>query len=370
MLKSFSVENYKNFSDKLTLSFDSVRKYNFNNQYVKDGLLNKILVVGKNACGKTNLGFALFDIVYTLTDNYRHPLQVDGPSFLNGSTRKGYAEFVYEFADRGKTYEYTYRKTAPTVIIYESLKVDGETVFARDGQKGDYVGLSGYNAGQLRIDLGDGSLSVLRFIVNNTLQSEDSPLKYIMDFANGMLYFKTDQEGNMFMGLHKSSSLISEYIINNGLVTEFNKILRDIGEIDINLETVRVGGMQNVLVQNLGNKKLVFDAIASSGTKTFMLFYYWYKQFGKVTFLFMDEFDAYYHYEMAEKVLKLVAEMDSFQTVFTSHNTTLIGNNVLRPDCYMLLEKGVLKNFPDRTDREIREGHNIEKMYRNGEFDE
>ena len=370
MLKSFSVENYKNFSDKLTLSFDSVRKYNFNNQYVKDGLLNKVLVVGKNACGKTNLGYALFDIIYTLTDNYRHPLQVDGPSFLNGSTRKGYAEFVYEFADRGKTYEYTYRKTAPTVIIYESLKVDGETVFARDGQEGDYGGLSGYNAGQLRIDLGDGSLSVLRFIVNNTLQFEDSPLKYIVDFANGMLYFKSDQEGNMFMGLHKSPSPISGYIANNGLVTEFKKFLWDIAEIDIDLEAVCVGGMQNVLVQNLGNDKLVFDAIASSGIKMLLQFYYWFKQFEKVTFLFLDEFDAYFHYETAGKILKMVAEMGGFQTVFTSHNTTLIGNRILRPDCYMILEKGVLNNFSDCTNREIREGLNIEKMYRSGEFDE
>ena len=60
MLKRFAVKNYKNFNGRTEISFDNVRNYEFNNKYVKDGLLNKIIVLGKNGSGKTNLGFAIF----------------------------------------------------------------------------------------------------------------------------------------------------------------------------------------------------------------------------------------------------------------------------------------------------------------------
>ena len=57
MLKRFAVKNYKNFNGRTEISFDNVRNYEFNKKYVKDGLLNKIIVLGKNGSGKTNLGF-------------------------------------------------------------------------------------------------------------------------------------------------------------------------------------------------------------------------------------------------------------------------------------------------------------------------
>ena len=44
--------------------------------------------------------------------------------------------------------------------------------------------------------------------------------------------------------------------------------------------------------------------------------------------------------------------------------------DLMRPDCYLVLDGGKVKSFSDATGRELRQGHNIEKMYRNGEFDE
>ena len=58
------------------------------------------------------------------------------------------------------------------------------------------------------------------------------------------------------------------------------------------------------------------------------------------------------------------------QTILTSHNTYLANNELLRPDCYFMLNKGKLTSFSDSTDRELREGHNLEKMLRQGEFNE
>ena len=58
------------------------------------------------------------------------------------------------------------------------------------------------------------------------------------------------------------------------------------------------------------------------------------------------------------------------QTILTSHNTYIATNDLLRPDCYFQIKDGVLKSLADSTDRELREGHNLEKMLRQGEFDE
>lgn len=369
MLKRFSVENYKNFQKKVELAFDSAREYGFNKECVRNGLLNKILILGKNGCGKTNLGLALFDIVYTLTNKMSHPSQTDIPSFINGDSNMGYATFIYEFKFGPNICRYEYRKTAPTVIIYESLAADGQTVFIRDGTRTDASGLSRYGAGSLSIDIGDGPLSVLRYISTNTPQQEDSPVRRIMKFVEGMLYFRSDHAGNTFIGLHQNGEIISQYIIDNGLVRDFEKSLKEAGGLDVDLEVVRNSGMPGILVQRFRKNKLLFDSVASSGTKTYMLYYYWSKHFRDATFLYMDEFDAYYHYEMAGNVMRAVISMADVQTVFTSHNTALIANDLLRPDGYMLLENGVLRNFSDRADRELRQGHNIEKMYRNGEFD-
>ena len=69
-------------------------------------------------------------------------------------------------------------------------------------------------------------------------------------------------------------------------------------------------------------------------------------------------------------VLRFVAGRMDFQAVFTTNNTALISNDILRPDCYMTIGKDGIRSFSDSTKREIRKGHNIEKLYRNGEFDE
>ena len=94
------------------------------------------------------------------------------------------------------------------------------------------------------------------------------------------------------------------------------------------------------------------------------------KHFGNVTFLFMDEFDAFYHFELSLNILRGVSEQTEFQSVLTSHNTALISNDLLRPDCYMVLDSGCIRTLPELTSRELRQGHNLEKMLRNRTFDE
>ena len=41
---------------------------------------------------------------------------------------------------------------------------------------------------------------------------------------------------------------------------------------------------------------------------------------------------------------------------------------LLRPDCSFIIDDGRIANLANRTDRVLREAHNLEKMYLNGAF--
>lgn len=370
MLRKFSVQNYKNFRNKIVLDFTNTRDYRYNEECIKNGLLNKALIMGYNASGKTNLGYALFDIVYTLTDKLSHESQRDKGSFINGMSNSPEAVFRYEFQHGDRIVSYEYRKTEPFVITYECLKIDDNIIFEFDYHTGlrDVRGLKDYNAGSLDTEPLDGSMAVLKYVARSTPQAEDSPIRFVVDFAGRMLYFRSAHDGNKFIGFFDRSELMDQFIINNDLVEDFQRFLRDQGRIDIALG-VESNSFQKILVQRFKYKTIPFDVNKSSGTHSLELLYYWSKCFDRISFLFIDEFDAYYHFKLAEDIVSYTIGNVDVQTVFTSHNSGLVDNGIMRPDCYLQLKDGKLTALVDLTTRELREAHNLEKMLHNGEFD-
>lgn len=132
---------------------------------------------------------------------------------------------------------------------------------------------------------------------------------------------------------------------------------------------------ENVLFAYYANgQKAPFEAVASTGTMALYLFYCWsVMAFSDVSFLFIDEFDAFLHYEASVALMKRLNEAYAFQTVLATHNTSLLSNRLTRPDCSFLMAKdgtgGVqVACLSDLTDREIRQIHNLEKMFRAGAF--
>jgi AAA15 family ATPase/GTPase len=99
------------------------------------------------------------------------------------------------------------------------------------------------------------------------------------------------------------------------------------------------------------------------------LFYYWSLNFSQYSFVFIDEFDAFYHYELSAAVVKKLNERTNFQSFLTTHNTTLMNNDLMRPDCLFIIEDNKISNVAERTQKELREGHNLEKIYRSNGFD-
>jgi AAA15 family ATPase/GTPase len=329
--------------------------------------------MGPNGSGKSNLGYALFDIVYTLTDKTTCFFQKDAQSFINGNGDSKFATFKYEFQHGGSVINYEYRKTLPNSLTYEKLTTDGKVILEFDHEKNCLLPISDLgmvNGEKLRLDGRDGSLSIVRFIANNTIQEENSPIVFLMDFVSRMLYFKSTQDGNMFIGLERAGDDVESYFVRNGLVEDFERFLREYAELEVKLGTTRAPGMPEAMVQKFKSKSILFSNVSSSGTKALELFYYWSKRFDKVSLLFIDEFDAYYHFELAEKIVRQLFKYSTTQVVLTSHNTSIVSNRVMRPDCYLQIMNGKISSFSESTERELREGHNLEKMLRNGEFNE
>ena len=67
MLVKFAVTNYRGFSERIEWDLSRPSNYSFNEYAIKDGVIKNRIVYGSNGSGKSNLSFALFDIVNHLS---------------------------------------------------------------------------------------------------------------------------------------------------------------------------------------------------------------------------------------------------------------------------------------------------------------
>ena len=368
MLVKFSVKNYKNFKEQIVIDFNVKRDYQFNKKCIKNDLLNKIIIFGHNGVGKSNIGFALFDIVGTLTDKR---VDIDQENnFLNADSKENVAEFEYEFRFNDNYIKYNYKKSEFKKLVYEELFLNDEKIYDYDfiEKKGNYEKLNLIEADTLNFEYYESNMAILKYVANNTIQSEKSVVKELMQFVTRMLWFRSLKD-NRFIGLENESVSVSDWIVKNNLINEFKRFLKEKADLDLNLGFAKLVD-KNILIENHNKFPLIWGSVASSGSSALLIYFYWYKHFENVKFLFIDEFDAFYHFELSENIIKDIINYEGMQTILTSHNTHLADNELLRPDCYFNLKAGRLISFADSTNRELREGHNLEKMLRQGEFDE
>ena len=190
---------------------------------------------------------------------------------------------------------------------------------------------------------------------------DNSPIKLIYEFANGILWFRS--LGNYeYMGKTNIIENPDQYIASDSeKMKAFEHFLSQCG-LPFSLMSVSDVTGRHVYAHFVNASYPLF-AIASIGTKALCLFFYWMdKMKGKISFLYLDEYDAFYHYNLAQGILKIVNEDSSYQSVVTTHNPYLADNAIIQPDCYMNLKEGKIKSFADSTTRVIRQGNSLEKM--------
>lgn len=368
MLKKFSVENFKGFKDKITFDMGSPSNYSFNSEVVENGCVTKGIIYGVNSSGKSNLGLAIFDIVVHLTE--KEKLLKNYVLYLNMSGRKSFAEFKYEFVFDGHEVVYSYKKTKVTTLQEERLTIDDKEVIYYDFIKGEgFTRLEGSETLNTNIK-NESPISRVKYVSSNSIltdNTENAIFKKFIDFVEHMLlFYSLDSRG--YEGFMNGSKDIAEGIITSGQLKEFNDFLKE-NDIIYDLYPMEVEGKKAIYC-HFDNCDVDFFRIASTGTRSLAIFYYWYLLMKQASFVFIDEFDAFYHYELSESVVKRLKTIFGVQIFTTTHNTDLMSNDLLRPDCYFILQNNKIKPIPDLTEKELRQAHNLQKMYKAGAFND
>lgn len=382
MLKKFRLKNYKNFKDEITIDFKDTAGYQFNTDCLSDGIISKMLIYGRNATGKTNLGRALLDIGYTISSSIRY--QRNG-IMLNADSNEKVAVFDYEFQFGSTEVCYRYSKNSNQELSYEKLVINDNCIFECDFDKKiynfdnlDYINTETANIELYKQSLesaendeiSESKLPFLRWLINNVALKNDSVLIKLSNYIRKMMIVTVSSSiANGILGRGVNQRFYEQLESTKGL-QDLEDFLNAMGiQCKLKFQKLPDGQMELYFAHD---KLVPFYETASSGTRALVEIYRrLISRATDVSLIYLDEFDAFYHYEMAENVIRFFKQRyPKCQIIMTSHNTNLMTNRIMRPDClFILSRKGTLTALCNATQRELREGHNLEKMYISGEFE-
>lgn len=364
MLKKFSVSNYRGFESKIELDFSRFRDYEFNTFAIKNGIIKNGIIYGPNGCGKTNFGLAIFDIICHLTHLWR-PVSYYN-NFIFAGNQKSPVEFEYVFQFDDTTIVYRYSKNIEFAIQTEELIANNKTIFKLNPTSLDLSIDFPMDDVKKKAFLEPGNkVSVLSHLVTAYPMEKNHYLRKLQNFVESMLWFRC-LDSNEYMGLDNRIYSLDEYIIQNGFVKDFSDFLLKIS--NQRFDFVPPQPNDKHLFCYIKGVPVHFGTIASTGTRALELLFFWLTKINTASFVFIDEFDAFYHYKLAHKVCEHLFSLD-FQIFLSSHNTYLMTNDLLRPDCNFILNNNKIKPLNECTSKELRFGHNIEKLYRGDSFE-
>ena len=374
MLKKFSVTNYRQFNEKIEFDL-TASNYAFNNICVSNGIVRLGLIYGINGSGKSTLGWAIFDLVSHLTDNKSNG---NTEHYLNANSTEKYATFEFELliTIKKKIFKvfYKYQKDANRVLMNEVFKIDDEIIIDYNLGQPFFSQLPDTESLNKNINPNQ-NLSALKYIYSNTsLDKRKTNCKVFLEFINfvqNMLWFRSVFEGWDYIGYRFGNSKIEKKILqkHNGL-KDFEIFLNSFG-LDFQLTKITNNGNPTIGIK-FDKKIIPFFEIVSTGTRTLTLFYHWWIEVkdNNIPLLFIDEFDCSYHFSLSQEIVQKLKELTGTQVILTTHNTDLLSNEFIRPDCGYIIDGKKIRALNHLTRKELREAHNLEKLYHAGHFNE
>lgn len=374
MLTKFEVENYKNFKNKIVLDFKNSGGYKFNTDCLHNNIISKLMIYGRNASGKTNFGSAITDIC-------DYPFFRRGnQSVINAYTDDTTAKFKYCFEFNDDDVEYSYEKDESSHYTKEILYINKALIFSIDyiNKKNTAGDLAVISVETIKVDRFFSFLenkeddinqtstpSFLRWIVANSTLEQDSVLNSIVNYIDKMQMVTVGSL--MPLPIRMQYHMLNNY--DDDFVKDLEQFFNQMGvECKLVLKVLPEGKQ---LYFNHKNPIPFFENASSGTIALFNLYMRIIRPAKQASLIYLDEFDAFYHYEMAENILKYFKyNYPKTQIIITTHNTNLMTNRLSRPDClYILATYGKLTSLNNATPRELREGHNLEKLYISGEFE-
>jgi hypothetical protein len=366
MLLRFAVTNYRGFRDRIELDLSHPKNYSFNENAIKDGVVKNGIIYGPNGSGKSNFGLAIFDIANHLSHKWKKP-----DYYLNYASAYNHldpVEFEYTFKFNEKLLSYKYSKVAKELkgeLVKEQLLLDGKELIYKDADTlrlGEEFSLT--DAAIENLKASANNISIVNYLLGAVPLAKNHALLNLRDFVEDMLFFRS-LDNREFIGLKEGSNNIEEYIIKNNLTDDFAIFLKETSGQEYTF--VKPAQGEYVLNCMIGEVRIPFLLVASTGTQNLELQYYWLNEMVNASFVFIDEFDAFYHHELSYTLCKRLFKSNS-QLFLTTHDTFLLSNDLLRPDCFFVLKDKKIDAICDLTNKELRFGHNLEKLYRGGSF--
>jgi len=364
MLTKFAVTNYRGFANRIEWDLSNPANYEFNKAVIKNGIIKNGIIYGPNGSGKTNFSLALFDIENHLSPKWK---KIDYyTNFVYAGNRDKLVTFEYTFKFEENIVAYIYAKNAVGVLVEESLFVNNINVFERKKGKFSIDKQQFPMDENIEKNLGNNAnnVSIINFLLTSYPLNAEHYLIQLNSFVNSMLWFR-NLDIREFIGLETNITMLDEFIITNNLLEDFSDFLHKVS--GQKFQFIVHNSTDKQVLCKVDESEVPFRLIASTGTQSLQLLYFWMKRMCEASFVFIDEFDAFYHFRLAFEVCKQLFDMDC-QIFTSSHNTYLMTNDLLRPDCNFILNNNKIKCLSDCTDKELRFGHNIEKIYRTGIF--
>ncbi|ELB2909223.1 ATP-binding protein, partial [Vibrio alginolyticus] len=272
----------------------------------------------------------------------------------------------FKFGDDKVVYKYGKRQVL--VTEYENLTINDKKIVSFDRNESSKIQLDLAGTENLKTDISSSPISAIKYISSNSVLDLNDKYSILfqkfIDFISGMVFFRTLTRAADYHGLALETTMsMSSDIIKNEKLEDFELFLNECG-VECKLVPIKDGDEERIAF-DYGNKTVEFTLAASTGTLSLGVFYYWWMKVesGELTFVYVDEFDAYYHYKLARSIVSRMSNT-SGQTVLTTHNISLLSNSLLRPDSYFVLHENKQYPFYKLVDKDLRQAHNLEKIYK------
>jgi AAA15 family ATPase/GTPase len=363
MLKRFAVTNFRGFKDRIEWDLSHPSNYEFHKEAIKDGIVNNGIIYGPNGAGKSNFSLAIFDIENHLSQKMK---KIDYyQNFVYAGNPEELVKFEYLFQFGSDEVSYVYTKDAKGNLSDEQMLVNGQEIFNKTQDDFRLIAAFAVSDSMRESIMNNANhLSIVNLLLSSFPLNDQHYLIELQNFVNSMLWFRS-LKANEYIGLETGVTQMEQYIIEHGLTDDFRDFIAEVSGQTFNFAPPVAG--DKLLFCKIGTAQIPFSQIISTGTQSLILIYYWLMQLNKASFVFVDEFDAFYHFKLSFEVCKRLFAQNC-QVYLSSHNTYLMTNDLLRPDCNFILNNNQIKSLIDCTEKDLRFGHNIEKLYRGGAF--
>ena len=367
MLKYYEVENFRSFKEKTKFSLEKTNYKVLEETNTIRNLLKGVMLVGANASGKSSALLPVKLLLDMLFGKAEIPFEMYHCLFSKNPAVS--MRFVFDI--KGSEIDYFIKYHTDDSSVYESLKVNNDTVLERENSyaKVTFTEKKEYS------DIQHNTL-FLREIYFNTRFRGQQTLQDWFAFLSSSIYLDLyTRRANAYQvpGIE-----LKKYLEEKG-ADEINQFFEEYHfdqrvEYGQNAKGNMVsffGEDKHIFMKRKGIDEPILFELESTGTQNLLnllpAFFHCTHNGG---LLILDEFSSGFHNDLEKLLIRYFMKYSqNAQMLFVTHSTNLLSNSIMRPDQLYTVEFGSdgskIKRF---SDEKPREAQNIEKMCLGGVF--